>query len=182
MSVYKRGNVYWYKFWFANRFVRESAKTPSKTLAREAEKTRRKQLEAGYNNLTEDNRSQRIKTLKEAADEYLVSYEARNSANATRYVRYCIKHLTEHMGRRLLVEITAQTVVAYQLARLLEKAAGKTINEEVAELFRIMGEVGNVVRLQLAKDKKLKLKQREYAGRPLTTDEEKKLLALFGDN
>jgi integrase len=176
LSVYKRGNVYWYKFWFANRLIRESTKTHSKTLAKEAEKKRRRDLENGYNNISEDNRSQRIRTLKEAADEYLTSYKARHTPNAARYVEYCIKHLTEHMGSRLLVEITTETAKAYQLARLNEGAAGKTINEEVGELFRIMGDAGTVVRLKLAKEKKLKLKQREDVGRALSHDEEKNLL------
>jgi len=34
MSVFKRGRIWWYKFYFANNLVRESAKTSSKTLAK----------------------------------------------------------------------------------------------------------------------------------------------------
>ena len=37
MSLFKRGNIWWYEFWFANRRVRESGKTGSRTLARAAE-------------------------------------------------------------------------------------------------------------------------------------------------
>ena len=33
MSLYKRGDVWWYKFRFEGQLVRESAKTNSKTLA-----------------------------------------------------------------------------------------------------------------------------------------------------
>ena len=44
MAVYQRGNVYWYKFKFGNRLIRESAKTHLKTLAREAERQRRREL------------------------------------------------------------------------------------------------------------------------------------------
>jgi len=51
MSVFKRGRIWWYKFYFANNLVRESAKTSSKTLAKEAEKQRRRELEEGYNGL-----------------------------------------------------------------------------------------------------------------------------------
>src|SRR6266568_3096793 len=32
MSVYRRGETYWYEFWFANRRIRESVKTKSKTV------------------------------------------------------------------------------------------------------------------------------------------------------
>jgi hypothetical protein len=42
MSVFRRGDIWWYEFWFANRRVRESAKTASKTLAKAAEQQRRR--------------------------------------------------------------------------------------------------------------------------------------------
>src|SRR5215468_9119236 len=62
-------------------------------------------------------------------------------------------------------------------ARLKEEAAGKTINEEVGELFRIMGSFGEAVRLKLKRAKKLKLTEREDVGRALTADEEKNILS-----
>jgi len=40
----------------------------------------------------------------------------------------------------MLIEITDHAVIAYQQACLKEEAAGKTINEEVGELVRIMGQ------------------------------------------
>jgi hypothetical protein len=42
MSVYKRGGVYWYKFHFEGQVIRESAKSASKTVAKEAERSRRR--------------------------------------------------------------------------------------------------------------------------------------------
>ena len=51
--IYKRGKqgTYWIRFRFGGRFVHESAKTTSKTLAREAERQRRKQLEEKWNRI-----------------------------------------------------------------------------------------------------------------------------------
>jgi hypothetical protein len=40
VGVYKRGDTWWYEFVFAGKRVRESAKTASETLAKEAEKAR----------------------------------------------------------------------------------------------------------------------------------------------
>ena len=40
MGVFKRGDTYYYEFLFANKRVRESAKTTSKTVAKEADKLR----------------------------------------------------------------------------------------------------------------------------------------------
>ena len=47
MSVYKRGQTYWYKFRFEGQVIRESAKTNSKRIATEAERARRRDLELG---------------------------------------------------------------------------------------------------------------------------------------
>ncbi len=38
MSVYKRGGVWWYKFRFAGQVVRESSKSESKPVAKDAER------------------------------------------------------------------------------------------------------------------------------------------------
>ena len=42
MSLYKRGDVWWYKFWFNGQLIRESSKSDSKTAAKDAERARRK--------------------------------------------------------------------------------------------------------------------------------------------
>jgi hypothetical protein len=49
--IYKRGKqaTYWIRFRFAGRFVHESARTASKTLARDAERQRRRELEMKWN-------------------------------------------------------------------------------------------------------------------------------------
>jgi hypothetical protein len=38
MSLFRRGDVWWYEFWFAGRRIQESSKSPSKTIARNANK------------------------------------------------------------------------------------------------------------------------------------------------
>lgn len=51
--VYQRGKrrFWWYRFRFGGRTVHESAKTTSKTLAREAERQRRRELEESWNHV-----------------------------------------------------------------------------------------------------------------------------------
>ena len=51
MSLYKRGDVWWYKFCFNGQVIRESAKTNSKTVAKDAERARRRELEQAYNHI-----------------------------------------------------------------------------------------------------------------------------------
>jgi hypothetical protein len=176
MSVYRRGQTWWYSFIFCRQHIQESAKTRSKKVAKEAEKTRRRELEEGYNNITPEDRNRRILTLAKAAAEYQEDYETRHAENSSSYSKYCVKHLTEHLGGKMLIEINDQGVMAYQQARKREGAAGKTINEEVGELFRIMGDLGEAVLLKLKRAKKLKLAQREDVGLALTPEEEKGVL------
>src|SRR5438445_8940706 len=97
MSVYKRGNTWWYKFFFANRLIRESAKTRLKTLALKAEMQRKRELEEGYNALV-DKRTQRVRTLREVAGEYSAAYAARHAIKSSVYSQGCIKHLNQHLG------------------------------------------------------------------------------------
>jgi len=177
MSVYKRGNVWWYKFYFANKLIRDSAKSPSKTLAREAEKKRRRELEEGYNNLTKRSRTKRVQTVREAAKRYSADYKVRHPKSFNSFAKYAVRHLVEHLGGKLLIDVTDTTIVSYQTLRLREGASGKTINEEVGCLLRLMGDVGDMVRLKLKKARKIKLAQNEDCGRALTQEEEPRLLA-----
>src|SRR5882762_3930482 len=44
MGLFRRGNIWWYEFLFARRRVRESARTMSKTVAKQAEQNRHREL------------------------------------------------------------------------------------------------------------------------------------------
>ena len=52
--VYQRGKLktWWYRFRFGGRIVHESARTQSKTVAREAEKQRRRGLEESWDQIS----------------------------------------------------------------------------------------------------------------------------------
>ncbi|MBV8817814.1 MAG: hypothetical protein JO022_05615 [Acidobacteriaceae bacterium] len=102
MSLFRRGNVWWYKFWFAGRRIRESAKTGSKTLAKAAEQRRRRELEQGFNNL-EDGRPERVRTVEEISDEYFASYRLRNPRSAT-FAEYAIGHIKRLVSDIMLVD------------------------------------------------------------------------------
>jgi hypothetical protein len=154
MSVYRRGKVYWFKFYFEGRLIRESAKTELKTLAKKAQEQRRRELEEGYNNVRGDARGRRIRTVGEVAEEYLVAYELRHRAVV--FIRYAVGHVVRILGSEMLVDITDDVVKAYQSARLKEVAAPKTINEEVGILLRLLGDAGDLIRARMRRDKALK--------------------------
>jgi len=51
MSVFRRGNTWWYKFTINGQTIRESAKSNSKTVAKGPELARRRELEQAYNHI-----------------------------------------------------------------------------------------------------------------------------------
>jgi hypothetical protein len=54
-------------------------------------------------------------------------------------MEYIARHLKRLFGPRLLLEITPLVVKKYQVDRLNEKAAAKSINDEVGMLLRQCG-------------------------------------------
>jgi len=128
MGVFQRGKVWWFKFYFAGREIKESSRSRSKTVAKEAEKQRRRELEEGFHNLS-NVRELRIRPLKEFIDEYMVGYRLRN--RGPRFAKYALGHVSRLLGNKLTVDVDAFTVLQYQEDRLREGAAPKSINEEV---------------------------------------------------
>ena len=68
MSIYRRGKIWWFKFRFEGQIIRESAMTTSKTIAREAERTRRRDLERAINRIEQP---KRMPLFKLASEEWL---------------------------------------------------------------------------------------------------------------
>jgi hypothetical protein len=90
VSVYRRGKTWWYSFIFCEQHIQESAKTQSKTVAKEAEKTRRRELEEGFNNIKPEDRNRRILTIAKAAAEFQKDYDTRHAENSLSYTKYRI--------------------------------------------------------------------------------------------
>jgi integrase len=174
MALFKRGNTWWYEFLFARRRVREPAKTTSKTVARQAEQNRRRELERGFNGV-EDVREGRIRRVGEIADDYLANYKLRHKS--VNFAEHAIGHVKRHLGKLMVVDITEKTVTEYQTIRLKETAAPKTINEEVGFLLRLLGDAGDVIRARLRRRKSLKLAVPRGPGKAYTPEEKIALVA-----
>jgi integrase len=175
MSVYKRGDVWWYAFRFLGKVVQESTKSKSKTLAKEAEKQRRRELEGAFNN-TADTRKTRVQTISALASAYLEDYAVRH--RAATFATYAMGHVTRLLGDKLAVDISDVVVKAFQTARLKEGAAPKSINEEVTFLLRLLGDAGDALRARLRRDKALKLKVSTNVARAYSPVEKDQMLAL----
>jgi integrase len=174
MSLFCRGDVWWYEFWFAGRRIQESSKSPSKTIARNSEQKRRRELEEGFNNFT-DTRRERVRTFSDMADEFFNGYKLR-LPNSAVFADYAIDHLKRLLGSKMLVDFNEAAVIRYQNDRLNEGTAPKTINEEVGFLLRILGEPGDIIRVRLRKRKMLKLKVRNTIGKAYSEAEKERML------
>jgi integrase len=174
MALFRRGEIWWYEFLFARRRVRESAKTTSKTVAKQAEKNRRRELEHGFNGI-QDNRDERVRSIKELATAYLADYRLRHKSGV--FADYALGHVTRLIGESMAVDITDKTVKAYQTTRLKEGAAPKTINEEVGFLLRLLGEAGDGIRARLRRQRALKLAVNHQVGKAYTPEDKLALLA-----
>jgi integrase len=175
MAVFRRGDFWWYEFIFAGRRVRESSKSTSKTVGKAAEQQRKRELEEGFNNFT-DNRRERVRTIADLADEYLTAYKLRHPQSAV-FAEYAVNHVCRILGSRMFVDCNEPTVTLYQNQRLREGAAPKSVNEEIGFLLRLMGDPGDLLRVRLRKRKMLKLKAGKSIAKAYSIEEKERMLA-----
>jgi len=135
VSTNRRGAIWWYRFKFAGQTIRETSKSTSRTVAREAERSRRRELEEAYNGIS---RPKRIHILSVVADSWLKAKATTLSPRTVQIEKLNLKHLNPVLGQRLLCDISADDVVAYQAQRQKEGAAPKTVNLEVGTLRAIL--------------------------------------------
>jgi integrase len=174
MAVYrptKDSKVWWYDFIFQGQRVRESTKTRSKTLAKEAERIRRRELEESYNGIK---RRDRAKLFSIAADEWLVLKNLTLAVASQRIERDNLKHLRPQFEKCLVTDIQAKDVSRYQHARLDEGASPKTVNLEVGTLRAILRR--NRVWAEIQQDIRM-LPTLDDVGRAINADEEAALLS-----
>jgi integrase len=175
MSVFKNGRFYHYEFVLNGRRRRGSTGTESKPQAIAEERRQRQRLEKSYSQVIEEEaREQQRKTIREAADEFLADYASKHKS-AT-YAVYALGHVTDLLGRKLIAEITPTVVKRYQMNRLAEKAGAKSINDEVMLLLRLCGDQGDLIRVQLRREKSLRLKLPPSPGRPYSAEEKARML------
>lgn len=170
--IYRRGQrgTYWIRFRFAGRFIHESARTGSKTLAREAERQRRRELEEQWNRVK---RRTMPPSFEKAAAFWVASREQLVAYNTRSIARLALKHLLPVFGNRLLCDISPETIRHYQQSRLREGAEGRTVNIELGLLRQVL-KANNC--WQPLEYKVQMLRERKDVGRALTPEEETRLL------
>lgn len=171
MAVFKRGRFYHYEFVFAGRRIQESARTISKTVAVEAERKRRRELELAYNGVSSESRKARVRSVADAVAEYLDSYAPNHRPNSTVFVKGCLAHVRRLLGAKVVADVNETVIRQYMKTRIGEGASGRTVNAEIGELSRALGKPWG-----LLWSKVRKLEERKDVGKALTADQERALL------
>lgn len=170
MSLYKRGDVWWYKFRFAGQVIRESTKSASKTVAKDAEHARRRELEGSFNRIS---RPRTAQLFGAAGETWLKAKIAHLSPRSVIIERANLKHINPYFGKMLLCDIAADDIAHYQASRLEKGAAPKTVNLEVGTMRAILRK--NRLWASIQPDVRM-LRVREDVGRAISRDEEAALL------
>jgi integrase len=170
MSVYKRGDIWWYEFVFRGVRVRESSNSPNKGVCERIQRERRRSMELGTGGLQEIKRPELFSI---AVKKWQEVSKAHWSESNVRVEDYNVEHLLPHFSKKLLTDITADDVSRYQAARKKDGASPKTINMEVGTLRSILRK--HRLWAQLQPDVRM-LKARGDIGRSLTADEQVRLL------
>jgi integrase len=126
MSLYKqRGSkIWWYEFQFCGVRYRESSKSTSKTVALEAERARRRQVEESFNGIK---KRESPKTFSAALDELIAVKEATVAPGTLEIMQRCDSHVRPVFGKKLLSEI-----IAAEIMEFMEKRLSPTVSESYA--------------------------------------------------
>jgi integrase len=157
--------------------VHESAKTTSKTLARDAERQRRRGLEITYNKIERRTLPPRFEQAALAWLDGEKPHLAERTQDIYRVALTC--HLIPVFGSWLICDITSDAIKSYQARRKAEGAAARTLNKELQVLRQILK------RHKLWADLQNEVKfERENVniGKALTRDEETGLLSACESN
>ena len=175
MSVYRRGEVWWYCFMFKGQLIRESSASRSKTVAKEGEKQRRRELEDGFNGIP---KPKRVVLFSSAAKIWLDGKADRAGKTRACYEQR-LRYVNAELGKRLVCDINADDVIRYRATRSGNGASGRTINYEVGCIRGVLKANrawAEILEEFSARDLKVKLKENSDVGRALSAEDEAKLL------
>ena len=130
VSLYKRGDVWWYKFRFEGQMIRESSKSESKTVAKDAERARRRELEESWNQIK---RRTLPPTFDRASSVWLDAEKPHLAERTYEIYEVALRcHLKLALGPLLLCDIDASRIASYQARRKAEKASARTLKQGIA--------------------------------------------------
>jgi integrase len=132
-SIYKRGTIYWIKYYANGRPIRESSESDKEGVAKKLLKSREGDVEHG---VPVGPKMGRV-TFEDAADDLLNDYTTNGRKTYDDVKRRIDKHLTPAFRGRRLANIHTADIRKFTAARLEAKAAPAEVNRELAALKRM---------------------------------------------
>ncbi len=130
--TYKRGNIWWLKYYRNGKSIRESSKSKSKMVADRLLKRREGEI---ANGITPAICFQKT-TFENLAEIVLQDYKI-NAKKSIDRVERSIAHLSSKFAGMKAVQITSPVINEYIISRLESGAANGTINRELSALKRM---------------------------------------------
>jgi integrase len=124
MSIFKRGNVYWYHFLFDGEHIQKSTKQGNPRIARQIEAAFKTALAKGEVGITERKKAPGFKAAMKA---FLAWSESEHEAHPATHRRYKVSSiaLLSHFGDKPIDRITAEDVEGFKTVRAMESATAK---------------------------------------------------------
>jgi integrase len=167
----KTSEIWWIDFTIGNKRIRESAQTTRKTIALAYEDRRRLELERAFAGLPTEAPERRINTAGELVAKYLSHYPLNHRPKSVLYATQRLAHVTRVLGSILLPDLTEDRIRSYMKIRLGEQSSGRTINMELGELSRSLGQKWSVLWPNIRK-----IEENHDVGQALSPEEEAGLL------
>ena len=166
----KESEIWWYDFLFAGKRRRASTGTSRKTLAVEAERSRRLELERALSGLPTEAPENRIRAVSEALGAYQQAYPMGHRAKSIELVEDRAVHLHRLLGGLLLPDLTPERLIDYMRTRQREGVSGRTVNLEVSILSRAIGYTWKALWPKVNK-----LEENRDVGRALEREQEQRI-------
>jgi integrase len=178
MAVYRpkrKGAIskfYICEFVYQGKRFQESTGATGKTVAKEYEKRRKAEMERAAAGLPTEQKATRIRTVADVIQPYLEGYKLAHRPQSILFSTGRLAQVKKSLGNVVLSDLTDERIRCYVRQRQGEGVSGRTINMEIGELSRAIGQ-----HWSLLWPKVRKLEERKDVGRALSPEEESRLLA-----
>jgi integrase len=182
MAIYRpkrNGEVskfYICEFVMHGKRIQESTGSTSKTVAKEYQRRRKAELERAAVGLPTEQKANRIRSVSEVVKPYLASYPLNHRPQSVLFANGRLAQVERLLGGVLLSDLTEERIKSYIRQRQGDGASGRTINMELGELSRAMGQTWRILWPRVRK-----LEERKDVGRALSPEQQESLLAGLED-
>jgi hypothetical protein len=147
MSIFKRGNVYWYHFMFNGEHIQKSTKQGNPRIGRQIEAAYKTALAKGEVGIIE---RKKISSFQDAMEDFLTWSKQENqmaSSSAERY-HYSSLALLKFFGDKRLDKITSEDVERYKTSRAAEFKTVRGKDKNVPRLNSVCGRRQSIANLR----------------------------------